>query len=201
MSTTKVVHCQRCELPLRVNSKPESKATMLKRAKDGKGLCVHCAVHDWLRNTYPINIQLAESGPCALLVPHIQEMYGGIMRSQLADAKPDEISWNRIVEFWDLPFPHKIKTTGRNPVSQKELDEITSGERPGLGGRVGEARESLSLDSDLTIRSFEELNQLDPGLGDSLRELLCKQRESEESSEESNEPGDDEPPPTQLTFW
>ena len=192
----KIVHCQRCELPLRVNPKPGSKATMLKRAKDGKGLCVHCAAHDWLRNTYPINIQLAESGPSALLVPHIQEMYAEIMRSQLADAKPDDISWNRIVEFWDLPFPHKIKTTGRNPVSQKELDEITSGKRPGLGGRIGEARESLSLDSDLTIRSFEELNQLDPGLGDSLRDSLLRQRETDKK-----EPGDDEAPPTQLTFW
>lgn len=200
MSTTKVVPCQRCELPLRVNPKPSSKATMLKRAKDGKGLCVHCAAHDWLRNTYPINIQLAESGPRALLMPHIQEMYAEIMRSQLADAKPDEISWNRIVEFWELPFPHKIKPTGRNPVSQKELDEITSGKRPGLGGRINEARESLSMDSDLTIRSFEELNELEAGLGDELRESLTKERKPDEQSGKK-EPGDDEPPPTQLTFW
>ena len=55
------------------------------------------------------------------------------MRVGSADAQPDEIDWNRIVENWDLPFPKKIKPSCTNPCTQKELDEIAAGQRPGLG--------------------------------------------------------------------
>lgn len=122
---TKIVKCKRCQANCRLGPVGNPKAKMLRYSN--KGLCINCAVHDWLRNTYPINMQLAEYGSKGLLLPHIQKQFAGIMRIGFSDAKPDEIDWNLVVENWDLPFPHKVKPTATNPCTQRELDEITAG--------------------------------------------------------------------------
>ena len=118
METT---NCQRCGAKCAVTPLRESNAKMLKRAK-GSGLCVNCAVHDWLRNTYPVNILLAQSGPKALQFEHIRQQFANIMKSQKADAEFGEINWDAIIKNWALPFKNKIKKTAANPVSQEELD-------------------------------------------------------------------------------
>jgi len=115
---------------------------------------------------------LAESGPKNLLYPHIQEQFTGLMRVGLADAQPDEIDWNKIVENWDLPFPHKIKPSGMNPCSQKELDAIKAGEYPGLGSSGRPTLHELAHKAEIT--SFEELNELSPSLGDDFKRCLAK---------------------------
>lgn len=125
--------CERCEALCKIAGAGNPDAKMLRRGKEPKGLCINCAVHDYLRNTYPINMQLAESGPKALLLPHIQEQFTAIMRTAPSDAQPDEINWNLVVENWNLPFPHKIKPSSMNPCSQKELDAIKAGTHPGIG--------------------------------------------------------------------
>lgn len=130
----KIIHCERCEAPCKIVGQGNPDAKML-RLSISKGLCINCAVHDFLRNCYPANMQLAESGPKALLLPHMQGLFTGIMRIASADAKPDEINWELIVENWDLPFPHKIKRSATNPCSQQELDDIATGKRPGIGSR------------------------------------------------------------------
>ncbi len=114
------VDCQRCGQRCRVDPLQGSKAKMLRRST--KGLCANCAVHDWLRNTYPPNIILAQSGPKVLLFPHIQEQFTEIMKIGFADAQPDEIDWQRIVDNWELPFKNKVKATAMNPASQDVLD-------------------------------------------------------------------------------
>jgi len=162
-----IVTCERCQANCKIDPLISSDAKMLRRSK-AKGLCVNCAVHDWLRNTYPPNILLAKSGPKVLLYPHIQKQFAEIMKVGLADAKPDEIDWNRIVENWDLPFPHKIKPSGMNPCSQLELDEVAAGKRHGLS----HIPKPDPLGGKTTITSFEELNQLEPGLGDKFRKCL-----------------------------
>ncbi len=166
--TPETVKCKRCGWRCKRAGPPGKKAKMLRFAKEG--LCVNCAVHDWLRNTYPPNILIAQSGPKVLLFPHIQEQFAGIMRTGFADAKPDEIDWQKIVDNWDLPFPHKMKPGPMNPVSQKQLDEIAAGDWPGLGSSGGKTFDELK--KDLCITSFEQLNELEPGLGDSLRKCL-----------------------------
>lgn len=100
---------------------------MLRFSKEGHGLCVNCAVHDFLRNCYPINMMLARSGPAGLLLEHIQEQFAAVMKVAMADATPPEIDWQLIVDNWDLPFSDKVKRTATNPVSQQELDDITAG--------------------------------------------------------------------------
>lgn len=169
---SKVATCKRCEMPLRINPKPESKATLLRRAKTADGYCVSCAVHDWLRNTYPPNTLLAESGPQILLHPQIREQLAEIMQLGHADAMPDEINWNLIAENWDLPWDKPVKPTAKNPVTQRELDEIASGKRRAFGNWP--PREADPLGGKMTINSFDELNLLEPGLGDDLRAALHK---------------------------
>ncbi len=115
-------YCQRCEAKLQVNPKQQSNAKMLRRSNQAKGFCVNCALHDWLRNTYPVNLIFTTLSPEALRLEHIQEQLTGIMRSQNADATPDEINWEAIIANWDLPFKNKVKGTPTNPASQDVLD-------------------------------------------------------------------------------
>jgi len=132
-----IINCERCGVCCKIAVAQNPQAKMLRRSKKPKGLCVNCAVHDWLRNTYPCNILLTQSGPKALAYSHIQEQFTAIMRVGLADALPDEINWNLIIENWDLPFPSKIKTSSTNPCSQLELEEIAAGKRLGFGNVSG----------------------------------------------------------------
>jgi hypothetical protein len=90
----------------------------------------------------------------------------------MSDAIPDEISWDLIIENWGLPFPNKIKPSNTNPCSQRELDEIASGDRPGLGDMPLFDKKQTVCGDDLCIRSFEQLNELSPGLGDDLKRCL-----------------------------
>lgn len=173
---------------------------MLRRAKQPKGLCVHCAAHDWLRNTYPPNVLLAQSGPRVLLHPDVRKLFGQLMQTANADAKLEEINWNLIIENWELPFPDKMKPTGKNPVTEKELKRIKDGEKGPPCGFSG-----LS-DGALVIHSFEELNDLKPGLGDDLKRCLDNtlSNPSDEASWSDEPPSDkspDEPPPEQLRLF
>lgn len=171
----KAVECNRCGANLRVDPQTGSRATMLKRAETAKGYCIQCAVHDWLRHTYPPNIQLAESGPTILLHPHVQKLFGEIMDIQHSDAQLDEINWNLIVENWELPWPEPMRTLDTNPVTQQQIDDISSGKRPAF---CSSPPRPDPLGGKMTITSFEELNLLEPGLGDGLRSALHEQLDS-----------------------
>jgi hypothetical protein len=167
--------CERCGMHVRLAGPRNPDAKLLRRAKEPRGLCINCAVHDWMRNTYPVNSILDEGGPKILLHESVRQQFNAIMALGGADARPDEINWNLIVENWDLPFAKPVKQTALNPY------------RPGVDRPLGAIHKlpnsGVSLSSDLTIRSFDELNELEPGLGDSLRAGLdrmfdpTKQRE------------------------
>lgn len=174
MTTKTIVHCGRCGCRCR-SSVGISDAKMLRRSN--KGLCVNCAVHDWLRNTYPCNMLLAQSGPKVLAHQHIRDQFAQIMRMGNADAKPEEINWNLINENWDLPFPTKVKPSAANPCSEMELDEIKDGKRPGIGEFEMSKSAQKLIEFGGDIKSFEQLNELKPGLGDNLKSLLPKSKE------------------------
>ena len=166
-------HCLRCGVRCKVDGLRNPKAKMLRRSGEPKGLCVNCAVHDWLRNTYPVNILLAQSGPKALVHPHIREQFAEIMRAGMADAMPDEINWDLIIENWELPFPHKVKSGPMNPCSQKELDGIKAGTHPGIGNRGRPSLADMARNGNaITIK---KLNELDLGLVDEFRKCLKKE--------------------------
>ena len=167
-----ITHCQRCGAKCQVNPKPDSNAKMLKRGKQAKGFCVNCAVHDWLRNTYPVNLMFATLSPDVLRLEHIQQQFTGIMRAGGADANPDEINWEAIIENWDLPFESGVKATATNPASQEVLDREPA-ERIRRDKMLRDGFKRLTVCSDnLTITSFEQLNGLKPGLGDDFKRCL-----------------------------
>jgi len=169
METT---YCQRCRAKCKIEPLPQSNVKMLKRSHN-KGLCVNCAVHDWLRNTYPVNMLLAQSGPKALQFEHIRQQFRDIMKTAKADADFSEIDWDTIIKNWSLPFPGKVKARAENPCGQQELDEIASGKRRAFGRFDPEEPDPLR--GKPTITSFEELNLLESGLGDEFRDCLKKQ--------------------------
>jgi len=127
--TEQTCSCSRCGARCRVDPVAGSQAKMLKRGKSPKGLCINCAVHDVLRNLYPANLLLARSGPKGLALPHIQQQFEAILKSAGTDAEPGEINWSIVIANWNLPFPHKIKRTATNPVSQEELDRYPEEEK------------------------------------------------------------------------
>ena len=196
VSEAKVTSCLRCGMPVRLNPTAGSEAIMLRRAKTPEGLCLACATHDWLRNTYPVNMLLAEGGPSMLLNVSVREQFAVIMTAANSDARPEEIDWNRIVEFWDLPFPDPVKPSAANPMTQQELDEIAAGETPAFGARP--LSEPDPLVDQTTFTSFEQLDQLEPGLGSRLRQLLAESTSRQEEKSDDEEP---EPPARQQTFW
>jgi len=167
------LNCQRCGAKCQVQSLPESNAKMLKRSQS-KGLCVNCAVHDWLRNTYPVNMLLAQSGPKGLRFSHVQQQFANIMKVGGSDAEFGEINWDAIITNWDLPFPTKVKSRAENPLSQNDLNEIASGKRQGLGKYT--SPKPGPLGGKTAITSFEQLNELNPGLGDKLKQCLREQK-------------------------
>jgi len=121
--TEQKCHCSRCGAKCCVAPVPGSRATILKRGKQPEGLCINCAVHDYLRNTYPVNMILAGMrSPECLLLPHMHKEFAGILQSGFSDAKPEEINWRKIIDNWDLPFRNKIKRSPMNPMNDDDLN-------------------------------------------------------------------------------
>lgn len=185
MDTETIVYCERCGARCKVDGSRNPDAKMLRRSKKPKGLCVNCAVHDWLRKTYPCNMILASSGPRVLAYQHIRDQFADIMRTAGADADPDEINWNLINENWDLPFADKVKPRADNPITQKEFDEIRDGKYKAIDTPSPAAK--VLLDCNGVITSFEQLNQLEPGLGDQIKNLLPNSKEKIMSKKQKGE--------------
>ena len=117
-----ITSCQRCKAKCKIDPKAQSNAKMLKRGKTVRGYCVNCAVHNWFRNTYPINLTFTTLDPETLRLEYIQQQFANIMRAGNADANPDEIDWLEIIWNWNLPWKDKVKATATNPASQAVLD-------------------------------------------------------------------------------
>ena len=200
--------CARCGLRCRVASDRNPNAKMLRKSAVPKGLCATCAAHDWLRNTYPTNMILNESqhGPRILLSPSIREQFAEIMRGQNADAKPDEINWNLMIENWDLPWPHgAAKDNPLNPYSEKyaaHRREQIAKERAMTDEE--RARQKAINELPMVLTSFEQLNVIDPGMGDRLKKALEQHHDdnhdplSEDQPEQQSAP---EPPATQKGLF
>jgi hypothetical protein len=168
MPTIPDAHCQRCQRPLRLARRRTADARMLRRSQTPEGLCVNCAVHDWLRHTYPVNMLLDEGNPDALLVPYLQQQFIAIMHTAGADAIPAEIDWQVIVDQWDLPWPTPVRKSAANPWDERaERSSDVSRRSEAEDGRLAtEGR------TPMTITSFAQLNAMAPGAGDELRAAL-----------------------------
>jgi len=106
-----VVYCSRCGAPGKLADSATEDAKLLKHATrpETSGFCVDCAVTDFFKNRSPLAELLSMNplGTKMLLDPRVQKQFAGLMQAGNADAKPEEINWQRVVENWDLPFPTK----------------------------------------------------------------------------------------------
>ena len=176
MSDFKTTSCERCRAKCKIDPKPQSKAKLLKRGSKAKGLCVNCAVHDWFRNTYPVNLMFTTLNPKVLRLEHMQEQFAGIMKAGNADANPDEIDWLEIIWNWDLPFKDKVKATATNPASQTVLDM-----EPEMQARQEDffREEMIAIKEGFgSLREKEEAEQ-DRIIKEELLPLLRKRKEQE----------------------
>jgi hypothetical protein len=158
-----VCSCDRCGRPCQVAPDRNPDARLLRKSAVPKGLCVDCATTEWLLNTYPCNLLLDQSGPDVLRHGAIQEQFAAIMISGNADARPDEINWERVIANWDLP----VKQVKKNPLNPYRPTHPKRAPRTSYPERKPDPLPGVS-----TITSFEQLNQFEPGLGDKLRETL-----------------------------
>ena len=93
--------CTRCGRRVRGgDGNPE--AQMLRRARTG--VCLHCGVVLFLQRLSnmhtPGTIDVAL--PDALRLPHVREQFARVMQAGNADAKPEEIDWDRVIALWDI---------------------------------------------------------------------------------------------------
>lgn len=133
-----LVVCDRCGRNCQAG-KADPKARLLRISETDEGLCLDCAVTEWLRVTEPICYMLGvhpqagkwqqreqaswdhsrkrhgeeRTSPEALLLPQVQECVAGIMRTGKAQADPANVNWKWIVSNWEIPFPPKRKRRKR----------------------------------------------------------------------------------------
>lgn len=73
---------------------------MMKRAK--QGVCVNCAVVLFVQRLTNMHVPgVFGSLPEALRLEHVQRQFESVMRAGNAEALPDEIDWDRVIELWD----------------------------------------------------------------------------------------------------
>lgn len=102
--------CQRCGCPARGKAGSPD-ARLLKHAT--AGVCVDCGVvlflqrvgnmHGGIERLLPPGFDVRQ----AFSLPHVQEQFAAVMKAGHADARPDEINWERVIELWDLQPPAK----------------------------------------------------------------------------------------------
>src|SRR6185312_10286856 len=103
-------NCDRCDRPCKVSPSRNPSARVGRRSALPQGLCPDCCVTQFLQGTEQLKtlLNLPHVGVKALLMPHIQQQFGALLKAGGADLDLSEINWPRVVEIWEKPFP-KVK--------------------------------------------------------------------------------------------
>lgn len=107
-----LAECTRCKRLCALAGPPTPEARLLRFATadhvaEFGGLCVDCATTGFLKAIEIVPATIERHGVAMLLNPHVQKQFITLMISGKADARPDEINWQNVVDNWDLPFPKK----------------------------------------------------------------------------------------------
>ena len=99
--------CQRCGRPAKGrDGNPD--ARIMRHAQEG--VCVDCATVIFLQELDNMHgskmhghlLPPGETWATALRLPHLQKHFAAVMIAGKADAKADEIDWERVIELWDI---------------------------------------------------------------------------------------------------
>jgi hypothetical protein len=107
-----LANCERCGVILRVASVRNTEVGPLgvRLAKKPEGVCASCNVRQWFATKGKF-LELDQSNlPAALLLPHVQDVYGQLLIAANSDAGAVQgIDWKKVVADWDLPVRVKAK--------------------------------------------------------------------------------------------
>jgi hypothetical protein len=113
-----VVNCSRCGEPCKLADTANEEARLLKHATkpETSGYCLDCAVADFMQNRSHLAEMMAMNphGKQMLLDARVQQQFAAVMQAGQADARPEEINWQRVYEHWELPFPKVRKARKRS---------------------------------------------------------------------------------------
>ena len=118
MFDIQVIACSRCGAPCTLATEATEEAQLLKAATrpETSGYCADCATTDFLQNQRPHLAELMASNPQGkhmLLDARVQAQFAQVMQAGHADARPEEINWQRVVDLWEMPFANKrVRRTG-----------------------------------------------------------------------------------------
>ena len=107
-----IVNCSRCGAICKVADSATEDARLLKHSTEPSGYCVECGVTDFFKNHSQLAMlmEMNPAGKQMLLDPRVQQQFAGLMQTGKADAKSEEINWQRVHDNWDLPFPKVRKS-------------------------------------------------------------------------------------------
>src|SRR5436853_4724804 len=103
-----IANCDRCGVRVQVAARSRE-SWPFRLATVPQGLCANCAVTTFLYNTYPINMQLDESGLQLLLQPGMRQAFAYMIPN--CDMSDSEINWEIVVENWHLPVVEHLGPT------------------------------------------------------------------------------------------
>ncbi len=114
MQKLNIVLCSRCGVPCKLAAEATEDARLLKHAiaPEMSGFCPDCAVTDFFKH-HSMFTQLMEMNPIGkamLLDPRVQQQFASLLQTGKADAKPEEVNWQRVYDNWDLPFPKRQRS-------------------------------------------------------------------------------------------
>jgi hypothetical protein len=110
-SDPQVVPCMRCGVLCRVADKSNEEARLLQASTVPQGYCVNCGVAHFYQVESPLG-QLIKD-PQMLLATHVQAQFTRVMQAGNADARPEQIDWDKVVMDWSLPFKATRRGSGR----------------------------------------------------------------------------------------
>ena len=112
-----IIYCSRCGAPCKLADSVTEDAELLKSATkpETRGYCPDCAVTDYFKH-HSMLAQLMGMNPVGkamLLDPRAQQQFAGIMQAGKADARPEEVNWQRVHDNWELPFEKSKRKRSR----------------------------------------------------------------------------------------
>lgn len=110
---TDTCNCDRCGALCQVGADCNPDARLMRKSAVPKGLCVDCAMTNWLKSIEPLPGLFERRGPEVLLQPAIQVQVAQVLMAANADARADEVNWRTVITNWPLPFPSKRRARGR----------------------------------------------------------------------------------------
>ena len=107
--------CARCGVPCRPAASEHPDARLMQHTTGPTGYCECCALTAFLVALpfTALGIERAGSVAAMLAAPHVREQIGQIFLAGQADARIEQIDWQRVVDQWNLPFPMARRGKGR----------------------------------------------------------------------------------------